>query len=151
MQISYFMNIKQIYIGHISTLFCGGLIYILFRSSSLKMFTWFKILHLDTFLQKTRNYTSLITYNLPDFILYSLPDGLWMFSYVSLVLYLWKNEVKYENLFWIFIIPLIAIISELGQLFNIICGTFDTIDLLLYILGMLLPFVIYKKSITINL
>ncbi|WP_244283448.1 hypothetical protein [Flavobacterium hercynium] len=115
------------------------------------MFTWFNILHLDTFFQRIRNYTSVINGNLPDFILYSLPDGLWMFSYISLVLYLWKNEVRYENLFWIFIIPLIAIISELGQLFNIIPGTFDIIDLLLYILGMLLPFVIYKKSITINL
>ena len=145
------MKTKQLLIGHIATLCCGSLIYILFRSSSLKMFIWFERINILDVIENIRNFTFIYSNNLPNFILYSLPDGLWLFSYVSLVLYLWKNELKSENLFWVFSIPLISIISELGQIFKIITGTFDIIDLLMYVLGTILPFIIYKKSITNNL
>ena len=145
------MKTKQLLIGHIATLCCGSLIYILFRSSSLKMFIWFERINILDVIENIRNFTFIYSNNLPNFILYSLPDGLWLFSYVSLVLYLWKNELKSENLFWVFSIPLISIISELGQIFKIIPGTFDIIDLLMYVLGTILPFIIYKKSITNNL
>ena len=145
------MKLNQLYIGHISTLSCGSLIYILFRASSLRMFVWFESLKILSFIKTIRNYTTNYTYNLPNLILYALPDGLWLFSYISLMLYLWKNEVTYENLFWIFSIPLISIISELAQITKIIPGTFDILDLLMYLLGTILPFIIYKKSITNNL
>lgn len=145
------MKTKQLLIGHIATLCCGSLIYILFRSSSLKMFIWFERINILDVIENIRNFTFIYSNNLPNFILYSLPDGLWLFSYVSLVLYLWKNELKSENLFWVFSVPLISIISELGQIFKIIPGTFDIIDLVMYLLGTILPFIIYKKSITNNL
>lgn len=145
------MKTKQLLIGHIATLCCGSLIYILFRSSSLKMFIWFERINILDVIENIRNFTFIYSNNLPNFILYSLPDGLWLFSYVSVVLYLWKNELKSENLFWVFSVPLISIISELGQILKIIPGTFDIIDLLMYLLGTILPFIIYKKSITNNL
>lgn len=145
------MKTKQLLIGHVATLCCGSLIYILFRSSSLKMFIWFERINILSVIKNFRNFTSTYSNILPNFILYSLPDGLWLFSYVSLVLYLWKNELKSENIFWIFSVPLISIISELGQINKIIPGTFDIIDLLMYLLGTILPFIIYKKSITNNL
>jgi hypothetical protein len=145
------MKTKQLLIGHAATLCCGSLIYILFRSSSLKMFIWFERINILSVIKNFRNFTSTYSNILPNFILYSLPDGLWLFSYVSLVLYLWKNELKSENIFWIFSVPLISIISELGQINKIIPGTFDIIDLLMYLLGTILPFIIYKKSITNNL
>lgn len=145
------MKSKQLYIGHIFTLLCGSLIYILFRTSNLKMFVWFDKLRILSAINKLRSFTVNYSNNLPDIILYSLPDGLWMFSYVSLILFLWKNEIKNENLFWIFIIPIISIISELGQLIKLVPGTFDSSDLLMYFAGITLPFIIYRKSITINL
>ncbi|SEN89936.1 hypothetical protein SAMN05444671_2386 [Flavobacterium sp. CF108] len=145
------MKVKQLYIGHIFTLLCGSLIYILFRTSNLKMFIWFDELKILDIINSLRSFTVSYSSHLPNIILYSLPDGLWMFSYVSLVLFLWKNEIKNENLFWILIIPIISIISELGQLIKIVPGTFDSSDLLMYFLGTTLPFIIYRKSITINL
>lgn len=48
-------------------------------------------------------------------------------------------------------IPIIAIISEFGQLLGIISGTFDSIDLLFYFLGSILPLIIFKNSLTYNL
>ncbi|PIF30804.1 hypothetical protein CLU81_1254 [Flavobacterium sp. 9] len=145
------MKVKQLYIGHFITLFCGSIIYVLFRSSSLRMFLWFEKLGVLNFIQTIRNFTIDYKNNFPSFILFSFPDGLWLFSYVSVVLYLWKNEIRYENVFWILIVPIIAIMSELGQILKIVPGTFDIIDLLMYLLGTTLPFLIYKKSITINL
>lgn len=144
------MKIKQLYIGHIFTLLCGSLIYILFRASNLRMFNWFEKLGILNLINNIRRFSIGYSNNLSNFILYSLPDGLWMFSYISLVLFLWKNEIKYENLVWIFVIPIISIISELGQFIKLVPGTFDSIDLLMYFLGTAFPFLIYRKSITIN-
>lgn len=145
------MKVRQLYIGHIFTLLCGSLIYILFRTSNLKMFVWFEKLDFLNIINKLRSFTTNYTMNIPNVILYSLPDGLWLFSYVSLILFMWKNEIKQENLFWIFIVPAISISSELGQMIKIIPGTFDFLDLLMYLIGTSLPFIIYRKSITINL
>lgn len=145
------MKIKQLYIGHALTLLIGSLIYILFRKSTLKMFFWFETIGIMNLINQIRKNTILYGNKLPDILLYSLPDGFWIFSYISLILYLWKNELKTENLLWIFMIPLIAILSEIGQLMHIVPGTFDILDLLMYLLGTALPFIIYKKSITINL
>ncbi|OXA79129.1 hypothetical protein SAMN05444397_102370 [Flavobacterium aquidurense] len=145
------MKVKQLYIGHIFTLCSGSLIYILFRTPSLRMFFWFEKLHFLDFIKSLRSFTITNVNNFPDFVLYSLPDGLWVFSYVSFILYQWENKIKSENLVWIFIIPIISITSELGQIIKIVPGTFDITDLLMYSLGTLLPFLIYHKSITINL
>lgn len=141
------MKSKQLYIGHFFTLFCGSSIYVLFRTSNLKMFAWFDKLKILNTINYLRKFTINHSINLPEIILYSIPDGLWMFSYISLILFLWKNEVKKENLFWILIIPIISIASELGQLIKVVPGTFDSSDLLMYFLGTTLPFIIYKKSI----
>lgn len=145
------MKTKQIYFGHMTTLLVGSLIYILFRSSTLKMFTWFDSLGFIHQINKARTISILYSDKLPDLLLYALPDGFWLFSYISLILYIWKNELKPENLFWLFLLPIIAILSEVGQLFQIIPGTFDVLDLIMYLSGTILPFIIYKKSITINL
>lgn len=144
------MKAKQLYIGHILTLLCGSLIYILFRTSNLKMFVWFEKINILIFINKVRSFTTIYAYKLPNIILYALPDGLWLFSYVNLVLFLWKNKIKYENLFWLFIVPIIAIISELAQIIKLVPGTFDSSDLFMYFLGTTLPFIIYRKSITLN-
>lgn len=142
---------KQFIFGHIITLLIGGLIYVLFRSSSLLMFSWYKNIGLDGVLNGLRKSTIPFAENIPEWILFSLPDGLWIFSYVCLILFIWKNSVSLKNLFWILIIPILAIGSELGQFFGLITGTFDLTDLLLYIFGMTLPFIFFKKSINSKL
>lgn len=141
---------KQIIFGHIGTLFLGGVIYILFRTSSLKMFDWYYKIGLSNSINNLRDYSNPIVKDIPNWVLYSLPDGLWLFSYLSLMLFIWQNSVSFKNIFWILIIPILAIGSELGQLFGIIIGTFDFSDLLFYIFGMILPFKIFSNSINLN-
>ena len=125
---------KQLLFGHLLTLIIGGLIYISFRTDSLLMFKWFAALSLDSQIENLRDTTFTIREHLPNWFLFSLPDGLWVFSYVTLTLLIWGNSINKRNLFWVFLIPFIAISSELLQLFNIAPGTFDAIDLIFYII-----------------
>lgn len=141
---------KRDLIGRLVPLMIGGAIYILFRTASLRMFGWFEVVGLTTFIDDLRATTYHFSYNIPEWVLYSLPDGLWIFSYVGVVLYIWKNSVSFDNLFWITIIPLLAIGSEIGQLLGIVIGTFDVVDLLLYTVGAISPFLFFTNHLNNN-
>ncbi len=145
------MKKQNIFIyNYLISLLLGSLIYIIFRSTSLKMFSWYKVIGVNDFVLELRQYFKEYKYLIPNWVLFSLPDGLWIFSYVCLILWIWKGEVDFKNIFWIIIIPLVAIFSEVAQLLNIVSGTFDLSDLFFYLLGVLLPFIFFNKSITYN-
>lgn len=146
MGVSLKMKWKQLVIGHFLTLVIGGVIYVSFRSQTLLMFRWFEKYNLEAIVLKIRMITGK-NENIPNLIVYALPDGLWMFSYMSMILYLWDNQLKKENFLWVFGLPMIAIGSEIGQYFNLVVGTFDGADLLFYCLGILLPLLLYKVEI----
>ena len=138
------------YLYSISTLLIGGLIYICFRIESLRMFSWFNSISLSEVIIRIRNYTVNYDLLIPNWVKFSLPDGLWLFSFISLILITWKNEINSSNLFWLIGLPIIALLSEIGQSISIIPGTFDWIDIAMYLFGFMLPFIINKKSITLK-
>lgn len=141
------MQKRVSYIVSFSSLFIGGLIYILFRTKSLLMFMWFDNLKLSSLI----NYLRFnIKTNLPEWLIYSLPDGLWIFSYIVFQLALWNYKITKENFFWVAILPFVALFSEIFQINRIVPGTFDIVDLSMYIIGIILPIIIYNKSITLN-
>ena len=129
----------------IITLSIGTLIYLLFRVSTLKVFSWLNFLGIDfvnnDFRKKSINYMPKI----PDWFIFSLPDGIWIFSYVLVMISIWNFTLNKKSIFWMTIIPLVAIFSEIFQIFDFIPGTFDFVDLSFYILGFILPFIIFKK------
>ena len=142
---------NQLFYGHFLTLLVGGMIYLLFRSDSLIMFKWFASASLDNPIEYLREITLIYRQYLPNWFLFSLPDGLWVFSYVSLTLLIWNNNINKRNFFWVFSIPFIAISSEVGQLYNIVPGTFDNKDLIFYIIGITSPFIFFSNNlITFN-
>jgi len=140
---------RQLIYGHIGTLILGGLIYILFRSEKLIMFRWLDFLSFS--FQNIRALTLGFRNYLPDWFIFSLPDGLWIFSYMSLVLLIWKNKINYRNIIWIVIIPLLVVASEIGQLMNIIQGTFDYNDIVFYIMGAILPIAFYTELLNLKI
>ena len=137
---------KQIVLGHLFTLTFGGLVYILFRQDTLKMFSWFDSFNLLEVLTEIRFFTLPLSEHLPHWLLYSLPDGLWLFSYISVLLVIWGNTISKQNIYWLLLVPVIAIFSEIGQFFKVISGTFDIIDLIFYIVGAVLPIFIFANS-----
>ncbi len=136
---------KQIILGCLFSILSGGLIYVLFRQDSLKMFSWFESVNLSNSISEMRLFTLPLSIYLPDWFLYSLPDGLWLFSYVSFLLVVWGNVISKHNIHWVLLVPLIAIFSELGQLIKVIPGTFDVVDLCSYFLGAVLPVLIFAN------
>ena len=141
---------RQIIIGHLFTLLLGGLVYISFRQDTLKMFRWFDSINLSAVISELRLLTLPLSDHLPNWFLYSLPDGLWICSYLSVLLVVWDNVISKHNIHWLLLVPMIAIFSEIGQLFKIVPGTFDILDLIFYLGGTVLPILIFTNSKTIK-
>jgi len=131
------------------SLVAGTLIYLLFRTSALNIFNWLEILNID-FINSSWRIFGRIYYNIfPDWFLFSLPDGLWIFSYTSIMFAFWDFKFDFQTFFWINILPIIAVFSEIGQFLKVVNGTFDFCDLLFYLSGFLLPFIILTKKLKI--
>lgn len=136
------MRAYKIFIS-LFTFLIGGLIYLLFRSKTLLMFRWCEFFGIDSALDDLRrNYTYSI--DLDNWVKFSLPDGLWLFSYLLLMDILWENNNSCKRHFWISALPLIAICSEIMQYEELLQGTFDIIDLYCY-LSAIFIFIITKK------
>ena len=141
---------SQIIIGHFLTLLLGGLVYISFRQDTLKMFSWFDRVNLSGVISELRLSTLPLTDHLPNWFLSSLPDGLWLFSYLSVLIVVWDNTISKQNIHWLLLVPAVAVFSEIGQLFGVVPGTFDIFDLTFYLGGTVLPILIFTNSKTIK-
>lgn len=125
----------------LSCLTIGGLIYLGFRTETLLMFTWSKWIGMTSFVQSWRTICSNTT--LPEWVIFSLPDGLWSFAYILFMDAIWMDYKNPRFIMYASILPTIAIILEFFQLFGLLSGTFDLIDLLCY-LSSILFFIIIK-------
>lgn len=82
------------------------------------------------FLNETQVYR--LPHNLfTSFLLFSLPDGLWLFALLSAIAAIWRTPCK-ESHSWLLTIFVGSILSEVAQKFHIIPGTFDWLDILAY-------------------
>jgi hypothetical protein len=68
-----------------------------------------------------------------SFILYNLPDGLWMVSFMLLLTLLWSGKSRLHLLWWLIVTLLIGLSMEVMQYYNWLSGTFDLWDMLTYI------------------
>lgn len=71
-----------------------------------------------------------------------LPDALWSYSLVSLMLIVWKLRIPYS---WVISIILLFAFTELLQFLDIIPGTGDLIDIFIYTLSGYLSFLILSS------
>jgi len=132
-------------VSGVSSLLVGGIIYLCFRASTLKLFDWIALMGLDHFVENLRSYTIPYRKYLPEWVLFSLPDGLWIFSYGCAICYLWKNNYSKQPYYWISVVTLLILIVEVLQLFQVIPGVFDPLDVAFYLLGAGLPLVLWAR------
>lgn len=102
----------------------GGFIYFLGRNNDLILYDWFPALQVFKH-----------NVNLPNWVKYNLPDGIWMYSVTSLMVFLWQKKVNYNSLGWIISGIIIAVVIEFFQKFGFFPGTFDWMDLCFYIIA----------------
>ena len=73
----------------------------------------------------------------PDFVKYSLPDGLWSIAYFLIMVSIW-GKISKENIIWFCLMPIIALISEFMQLTSMMPGQFDLWDVVCYSLPLII-------------
>ncbi|MCK5215926.1 MAG: hypothetical protein KAR05_11320 [Candidatus Omnitrophica bacterium] len=124
----------QILIHVLVPIFIGSLIYLMFRNSSLLVFNWIDFCGAKPFIFAARNNVLILRKYIPDFFLYSLPDGIWVYSCTFALLIIWKNCLNnLYGFFWIFIPLLCSLGAEFLQLFGMVEGTFCLFDITAYI------------------
>ena len=139
------MSKKQIITHVVIPILIGSSIYLIYRSETLVMFGWFNALGVSDLVSKLRNF-SLFNSQIPLWIKYSLPDGLWVYSLTSLMIIIWRDVKSKSKYYWIASSIIIAIVIELGQYLRLIPGTYDILDIILCLIAFSLSFLIlYKK------
>jgi len=130
------MRIKTITYLIISvSLILGLIIYIGFRDNLIIN----RLIHMEVI----KDYCSLI--KLPNWFIYSLPDALWMFALILLIVTIWNFTLSKPCIIWIIISFLTGILFEILQKPKFIIGTFDYIDLIFIIVASIFPILLTFK------
>jgi len=149
---NYILNIDNYYKQHsiknratriilsLGFLSLGGLIYIIYRDKSLLMFDWFNSIGVSSGIDGLR---SLFQGDgVYGWFKYSLPDGLWIFSYMFLIDAIWNGEKIITSKLFLWFLPIVAILSECLQYFGLLSGVFDWKDMASYTLAITLFLII---------
>ena len=116
----------------------GGLVYILFRSRTLVMFDWWDSLRLTGVIGEFRAWAEPAREMIPEFLLYSAPDGAWLYAYLMFYRLIWQGESTRALWTWSSLGIGASIGLEIGQGLGFFEGTFDWMDLGTYALAILL-------------
>ena len=122
----------------------GGLIYYMLRPEPIVFYSWLDYFNLKApfFSIRLNLIPSLPSF--PSWFKYSLPSGLWAFSYTAIILFLWGCRSEKIKYFWFFTIPVVCLSYELLQYAGLVKGTFCTTDLAFCFFGMLLGLTNFK-------
>jgi len=111
----------------------GAVIYVLWRTPTLRVFHWGAALGLGDLISASRAFAARPSIRPPSAMLFNVPDGLWVYSLTAAMTLLWRHErpslTKYA---WIAAGLVIAIGAELGQAAHVVRGTFDVADVASY-------------------
>lgn len=124
----------------------GGLIYVLWRSTDLLVFRWLAALGLDSIVASLRLLAAPFQEQLPTWVFYSLPDGLWAYAVTACMALIWAGYSCVSRVIWLSAGPLIGIGSELGQLVGMVPGTFEFADITLYAIGTCAALLLLRKE-----
>jgi hypothetical protein len=116
----------------------GSAIYVGWRSTDLLVFRWIESLKLSPLLVRPG-------WDLPEWMLYSFPDGCWVYAITSWMLIIWLRVNA-----WVVTGFVLAVASEIGQLLSLVPGSFDALDLFFYFLGFAIPVVLHEKKLLVR-
>lgn len=120
----------------------GGSLYIAFRSKTIRLFDWSERIGLAEPLYGFRSIIIPYKKDIPSWIYYSLPDGLWVYAFTSALIIYWNQEIEKVK-YWLLIPFASGTFVEIAQGLKLLQGTFDFLDLAFTIVALIL-------SVTIN-
>lgn len=77
----------------------------------------------------------VLSFRPPDWFIYNLPDGLWLYALLHTLNLVWHEYGSIEWFIWLGIAVLLAISAEFFQEIQLISGTFDWRDIGAYIIA----------------
>ena len=116
----------------------GAFIYLSWRSTRLKAFGWFEAWGLKDWIVHLRAALHGWDDTLPDWFLYSLPDGLWCYAATAFFSRKWADQDNAWAWAWTLLAPALGCGGEIGQIVGIVPGTFDWWDFNLSAIGAVL-------------
>jgi hypothetical protein len=130
-----FTEKRSAYIIAFIAILSGVVIYALWRPDTIRFFLWLDTIGLRHPVDNIRMYIQPLHNRIPGWIVYSLPNGLWAFSYALIITLLWRDQNSVVKYLWFGSIPLLAIGYELLQYAGVIHGVFCITDLILSVAG----------------
>jgi hypothetical protein len=109
----------------------GAAIYVLFRSPRLRVFQWLDAMGLGTTVPAARVWARPLADRLPEWLLFSAPDGLWVYGLTACLALVWRGEPGRARWAWLCVGLALGAGGELGQWMGLVPGVFDPADLLL--------------------
>jgi hypothetical protein len=141
------LNVRFILVHIFLPVLVGGLIYTFWRKPTLLVFSWYDFIGLNGLVASLRGGAQPYYPSLPEWFLFCLPDGLWVYAMTAFMAGLWVEAPKPYLLFWICLAPVLAIGGELGQFLGVVQGTYETTDIVFYLAGFILAvFVVSGRS-----
>ncbi len=142
--------LKLTTIHFIVPILLGTLIYLLFRPLHLNVFHWLNAVGLYDSILSLRYLTSNLI--LPDWVVFSLPNGLWSYSFMFFILLIWGDTNNILKWFFVMVVVIISVGSEFGQLWGFVSGTFCLEDIFVYTVGIILGYLssIKYKEVYLN-
>jgi hypothetical protein len=124
-----------LYLAHVGfPLAVGGGIYLYCRAGSLAVFSALGLSGFGELVIEARGVRALLLCVLPEWAIYSLPDGVWVYSWTAYMLLLWAGKTKRGfSKVWPHTGLCCGLGSEWLQLLHKIPGRFDVADTILYV------------------
>mgnify|MGYP005990036975 CR=1 FL=1 len=135
---------QRILLGTLLPLFFGIIIYVFFRNENIRAIEWLNSFDFTKQIALLRLPIDFLI--APEWFVYNLPDGLWIFSLTFLLLTIWNNDKSHQAKLWIAAPLVIAFSLEFGQLIGVGSGTFDLMDITFYFFGFILSVITYYLS-----
>ena len=125
------------------SMFFGGIIYLMWRPTTLLMFSWCRSIGIYEYVLHMRLSCDSMKDSFPKWFIFSLPQALWCFSWLCCIHAIWINKSEIHERFWTTLILIISLLAEIMQLFPWISGVYDPVDIVLIVLF----YFIFKLSI----
>lgn len=125
----------------------GEMIYVLYRPLNLRMFYPFKKTGTLHIIENVRNAGLFPDKDsVPEWIMYNLPDGLWLLAYLMFMEVIWIDSNPVTKSLFVWGMPVVIITSEVLQYWSVIEGTWDVGDVISYLCACVTYLIIKKQT-----
>lgn len=128
--------LRPVLLAALFSIIFGTIIYLLWRPDTIVVFTWLDYFGLSAPIESIRvrfiHYLAII----PEWLVFSLPNGLWAYSLSAIISHLWWNTRQFVlKLAWLSTTGFVVFGYEVLQYMEVVAGVFCYQDLLLCMLG----------------